>query len=146
MSFVSYSPGKLIRITDLLIKHKEYENLKYLIAEAIVQSSGAQFHPGVKSYQPNSFMEGCVLFSEVTFYENEYIIVGHKCFMTLVDEGNDELGVTSIYVHPSMRGKGYAKRFLQTEFTTDLPIVIDTPIEVLKPTILENPTLKLFWL
>ncbi len=133
-----------IKINVLLEEHKELLNLASFLAEGIVASSGDGLINGFIVFdEPNSSFEGARFFNQIDFGDDDYIIVGHKCHMTLKDDG-DRYIVTSLYVHPSKRRRGYAKRFLQGRFDVMMPIVIDTGYEGLYEAIDSNPALILF--
>jgi len=120
------------------------ESLSFYIIDGIIQSGGtATTSTKIEYIEPSSAFEGARLLKHINFTENDYILVGHKCHMTLHDDG-DQFLATSLFVHESQRHKGYAKRFLEQKFCAEKPIVIDTWVEGLKDTIRANPTLKVF--
>jgi len=120
------------------------ESLPIYIVNGIVESGGEHLtNAHIKYYEPNSTFEGARFYEAISFSDDDYILIGHKCHMTLVDVG-DKYIATSIFVHPSMRNRGYAKSFLEQRFITTKPIEIDTKIEGLKETIRRNSVLHLF--
>ncbi len=130
---------KPIKINDYLEKHRDILNLKIIIASGILESSGDGLGGSeIKTEYASSSFEGSTLFTRIEFSDDDYILVGHKCHMTLHDNG-DMYQVTSIYVHPSKRRRGYATAFLKTKFDVDKPIEVDAWVQELKEIIELNP-------
>lgn len=127
------------------LAENEALGLREYIALGIVESSGQGLGGShIETITPNSTFEGMTFFKKIEFTDDGYIIVGHKCHMTLYDEG-DRFLVTSLYVHPSNRLNGYAERFLQSlQPNTTKPIIIDTWCKGLFDAINENKHLTMF--
>ena len=136
---------ELIKINDLLKKNKKLLNLKYIIANGILESSGTKVgEMKIKTQKINSQFEGCIFFKEIEFSDYDYIIVGHKYFITLYDD-DDKYLATSIYVHNKYRKRGYARSFLSSTFDLDKKVVFDTPYDGIKKIIEENPAFENFY-
>ncbi len=138
MSYISQNL-KPIKINDFLATHSKYTNLRFIIASAIHESGGSSMRRNGSPTKPSSSFEGCELWGKVKFSDREYILVGHKCFMTLID--ND---VSSIYVHPDFRRKGYGSDFMKKEFDVGKPIIVDTWVDAFKTIADENPSMENF--
>ena len=96
----------------------------------------------IETKKISSSFEGNLFFKKVLFSENDYIIVGHKCHITLYDDGNEYIA-TSIYVNDKYRSRGYAKSFLSSKFQLDKKVVFDT-YDGLKKIIDKNPMFRNF--
>ncbi len=129
---------KPIRINKLLKQNKGIKNLRFVIASAIHESDGSHMTGAGRPTKQTSALEGIELWGDIKFMDSEYILIGHKCFMTLVDEG-EQYAVTSIYVHPKFRRKGYASAFMKKTFKLKKQISVDTWVEGIKKIVDTHP-------
>ncbi len=119
-----------VKINDYLDMHKEIPHLRQIIMDASMVSGAVT-------------IIGLAQIESLTFTDDDYIVADGKCFMTLMNDGN-EYQAFSIFVEPSKRGKGHAAVFLSKEFDTDRMIMVNTRIEGLIKTVDANSTLRSF--